>query len=284
MSALCQQAIIESEQMNTIDEKQNSRIALGVEYNGSRYCGWQMQSHGTRTVQHELEKALSIVADHPVQVVCAGRTDTGVHATGQVVHFDTTAERPSRAWVMGVNTHLPDDICVHWSSTVDADFSARFSATMRAYRYVIQQRAARPALYSRRVTWIHHQLDTVAMHQAAQALLGENDFSSFRSSACQSEHAMRFIQSIDVSAEDGFVYVDIRANAFLHHMVRNIVGSLLLVGSGEQPVGWIAELLALKDRTRAGPTAPADGLYLVEVQYPDEYGLPVSGIVPKFSA
>jgi tRNA pseudouridine38-40 synthase len=270
--------------MNTIDEKQNTRIALGVEYDGSRYCGWQMQSHGTRTVQHELEMALSIVADHPVQVVCAGRTDTGVHATGQVVHFDTSAKRPSRAWVMGVNTHLPDDVCVHWSRAVDAGFSARFSATMRAYRYVIQQRAARPALYSSRVTWIHHQLDTVAMHQAAQALLGENDFSSFRSSACQSEHAMRFIQSIDVSAEGGFVYVDIRANAFLHHMVRNIVGSLLLVGSSERPPGWIAELLALKDRTRAGPTAPADGLYLVEVQYPDEYGLPVSGIVPKFCA
>lgn len=270
--------------MNTIDEKQNSRIALGVEYDGSRYCGWQMQSHSTRTVQHELEKALSVVADHPVQVVCAGRTDTGVHATGQVVHFDTTAERPSRAWVMGVNTHLPDDVCVHWSRTVDADFSARFSASMRAYRYVIQQRTARPALYSRRVTWIHHQLDTAEMHQAAQALLGENDFSSFRSSACQSEHAMRFIQSIDVSAEGGFVYVDIRANAFLHHMVRNIVGSLLQVGSGDRPPGWIAELLALKDRTRAGPTAPADGLYLVEVQYPDEYGLPVSGYVPKLSA
>lgn len=269
--------------MNTIDEKQNSRIALGVEYDGSRYCGWQMQSHGTRTVQHELQKALSIVADHPVQVVCAGRTDTGVHATGQVVHFDTAAKRPSRAWVMGVNTHLPDDVCVHWSRVVDAGFSARFSASMRAYRYVIQQRAARPALYSRRVNWIHQQLDTVTMHQAAQALLGENDFSSFRSSACQSEHAMRFIQSIDVSAEGGFVYVDIRANAFLHHMVRNIVGSLLLVGSGERPPGWIAELLALKDRTRAGPTAPADGLYLVEVQYPDEYGLPVSGFVPKMS-
>jgi len=270
--------------MNTLDEKQNSRIALGVEYDGSRYCGWQMQSHGTRTVQHELEKALSIVADHPVQVVCAGRTDTGVHATGQVVHFDTRSERPSRAWVMGVNTHLPDDVCVHWVKEVGADFSARFSATMRAYRYVIQQRAARPALYSRQVSWIHHPLDTLAMHQAAQALLGENDFSSFRSSACQSEHAIRFIESIEVSTQHGFVYVDIRANAFLHHMVRNIVGSLLKVGSGEQPPGWIAELLSLKDRTRAGPTAPAEGLYLVAVQYPDEYGLPATGSVPKFTA
>jgi tRNA pseudouridine38-40 synthase len=268
--------------MNTIDQPQSSRIAVGIEYDGSRYCGWQMQSHGTRTVQHEIEKALSIVADHPVQVVCAGRTDTGVHATGQVVHFDTHAERKSKAWIMGVNTHLPDDVCVHWAHRVDAGFSARFSATLRSYRYVIQRRAARPALYSHRVTWVHGDLDTAAMHQAAQALLGENDFSSFRSSACQSEHAMRFMKSADVSTEGPFIYIDIQANAFLHHMVRNIVGSLLKVGAAEKPVSWMAELLALKDRTQAGPTAPADGLYLVAVQYPDEYSLPVSGNVPRF--
>ena len=268
--------------MNGIEKPQSRRIALGVEYDGSRYCGWQMQSHGTRTVQDEIEKALSIVADHPVQVVCAGRTDTGVHATGQVVHFDTDAERKLKAWVMGVNTHLPDDICVHWSKQVDAGFSARFSANMRSYRYVIQQRAARPALYSHRVTWVYDDLNTRAMHEAAQALLGENDFSAFRSSACQAEHAMRFIKSIEISAENSFVYIDIQANAFLHHMVRNIVGSLLKVGTGEQPVTWVAELLALKDRTRAGPTAPAQGLYLVAVQYPPEYDLPVSGMVPRF--
>jgi tRNA pseudouridine38-40 synthase len=268
--------------MNTIEQPQTYRIALGIEYDGSRYCGWQMQSHGTRTVQHEIEKALSIVADHPVQVVCAGRTDTGVHATGQVVHFDTHAERKLKAWVMGVNTHLPDDISVYWSKQVDAGFSARFSANMRSYRYVIQQRAARPALYSHRVTWVYDDLNTRAMHEAAQALVGENDFSSFRSSACQSEHAMRFIRSIEISAESSFVYIDIQANAFLHHMVRNIVGSLLKVGTGERQVSWMAELLALKDRTRAGPTAPAQGLYLVAVQYPPEYDLPVSGIVPHF--
>jgi tRNA pseudouridine38-40 synthase len=241
-----------------------------------------MQSHGTRTVQHEVEKALSIVADHEVRVVCAGRTDTGVHATGQVVHFDTHAQRQLKAWVMGVNTHLPDDVCVHWARPVDGDFSARFSATLRSYRYVIQQRAARPALCSRRVAWVYEKLNTAAMHDAAQALLGENDFSSFRASACQSEHAMRFMQSIDVTAAGGFVYIDVRANAFLHHMVRNIVGSLLKVGSGERPVAWIGELLALRDRTRAGPTAPAEGLYLVAVQYPDNYGLPESGLVPRF--
>ena len=264
------------------EQPQTCRIALGIEYDGSRYCGWQMQSHGTRTVQDEVEKALSLVADHPVQVVCAGRTDTGVHATGQVVHFDTHAERETKAWVMGVNTHLPDDVCVHWAQQVDADFSARFSATMRSYRYVIQRRAARPALYSHRVTWVHSDLDTGDMHEAAQVLLGKNDFSSFRSSACQSEHAMRFVKSIDISAEGSFVYIDIKANAFLHHMVRNIVGSLLKVGEGERPATWMGELLALKDRTQAGPTAPAEGLYLVAVQYPDEYDLPMSGNVPQF--
>ncbi|MGB5278607.1 MAG: tRNA pseudouridine(38-40) synthase TruA [Gammaproteobacteria bacterium] len=268
--------------MNEIKQQGSSRIALGVEYDGSCFCGWQMQSHGTRTVQHEVEQALSRVADHRVQVVCAGRTDTGVHATGQVVHFDTHASRKLKAWIMGVNAHLPKDVCVHWAKQVNADFNARFSATRRSYRYVIQQRAARPALYSHRVTWVHHQLDTNAMHTAAQALLGENDFSSFRSSACQSEHAMRCVESIDVTAESGFVYIDIRANAFLHHMVRNIVGSLLKVGCGDQPVAWIAELLALKDRNQAGPTAPAEGLYLVDVQYPPEYDLALSGLLPWF--
>ncbi len=268
--------------MKDKEQPQLRRFALGVEYDGSRYCGWQMQSHGTRTVQNEIEKALAIVADHPLHVVCAGRTDTGVHATGQVVHFDSPAQRKSKAWVMGVNTHLPDDVCVHWARQVDADFSARFSAIMRSYRYVLQQRLARPALYSHRVTWVHNDLNIAGMHAAAQALLGENDFSSFRSSACQSEHAVRFVKSINVTAESAFVYIDIEANAFLHHMVRNIVGSLLQVGSGDKPVTWMAELLALQDRTRAGPTAPAQGLYLVAVQYPDEYDLPASGIVPRF--
>ena len=264
------------------DQSQTQRIALGVEYDGSGFCGWQMQSHGTRTVQREIERALSIVADHDIRVVCAGRTDTGVHASGQVVHFDTRAERRTKAWVMGVNAHLPDDVCVYWAREVPGAFSARFSATLRSYRYVIQQRTARPALNSRRVTWVRHALDAGAMQASAQALLGENDFSSFRSAACQSAHAMRFVKSIEVSTDGGFVYVDIQANAFLHHMVRNIVGSLLKVGCGERPPGWIAELLATKDRTRAGPTAPAEGLYLVAVQYPDEFDIPASGVVPCF--
>lgn len=270
--------------MHQVETRLSSRIALGIEYDGSRFCGWQMQSHGTRTVQHEVEKALAKVANHPVRVVCAGRTDTGVHATGQVLHFDTLASRKLKAWVMGANVHLPKDVCVHWAKHVDADFSARFSATRRSYRYVIQQRAARPALYSHRATWVRQELDIGAMHAAAQALLGENDFSSFRSAACQSEHARRFVEAVTVTAESPFVYIDIRANAFLHHMVRNIAGSLLKVGTGDQPGSWVAELLALKDRTRAGPTAPAQGLYLVAVEYPSKHNLPGSGIVPRFGA
>ena len=270
--------------MSEQESENITRIALGVEYDGSRFCGWQMQSHGTRTVQHEVEKALSIVADSTVQVVCAGRTDTGVHATGQVVHFDTKADRLDKAWIMGCNAHLPDDVCIHWARQVDSSYSARFSATMRRYRYVIQHRKARPALLAGRATWIHGPLDTSAMHNAAQALLGENDFSSFRSSACQAEHAMRFVESISVSRDGDFVYIDISANAFLHHMVRNIVGSLLKVGQNEKPASWIAEVLRHRNRTLAGPTAPAEGLYLVAVQYPDEYKLPESGMLPRFGA
>ncbi len=258
------------------------RIAAGIEYNGSRFNGWQMQAHGARTVQEELQRALSIVADQAISVTCAGRTDTGVHATGQVVHFDTTAERQTKAWVMGANAHLPDDVSVVWARPVDNDFSARFSATMRGYRYVLFNRKARSALLHKRVSWIHDRLDVDAMRQAAQALLGENDFSSFRSSACQAEHAMRYMQSISVQRQGDFIYFDIHANAFLHHMVRNIVGSLLVVGRGEQPASWMADLLALKDRTKAGITAPADGLYLVSVAYPAKYKLPASGIVPVF--
>ena len=258
------------------------RIALCVEYDGSRFSGWQMQNHGTRTVQAVLQKALSIVANETIQVVCAGRTDTGVHATGQVVHFDCSAERSLKAWVMGVNTHLPDDVAVRWSAEVGEDFSARFTATARQYRYVISNRQSRPALLHNRVCWRHGPIDVAAMHQAAQALLGENDYSSFRSSACQAEHARRNIQSISVQQQADYIYLDIQGNAFLHHMVRNIVGSLLMVGNAEKPIEWMAELLQLKDRTQAGPTAIAAGLYLVNVYYPDELGLPEDIYVPEF--
>ncbi|MCW9014028.1 MAG: tRNA pseudouridine(38-40) synthase TruA [Gammaproteobacteria bacterium] len=258
------------------------RVALGIEYDGSKFCGWQMQSHGTRTVQEAVEKALSVVADEPVQVTCAGRTDTGVHATGQVVHFDTVSSRPEKAWIMGVNAHLPDDVASVWAHQVNDDFSARFTATARQYRYVILNRKARAAILNNRVTWRHGPVDETAMHAAAQILIGEQDFSSFRSAACQAEHARRKIHYVNVHRKGDFIYVDIEANAFLHHMVRNIVGSLLMIGAGEKPVAWMAELLLQQDRTLAGPTAPAAGLYLVKVTYPDEYQIPIYRYVPEF--
>jgi len=258
------------------------RIALGVEYDGSRFNGWQIQMQGTRTVQALLQQALARIADHEVQLVCAGRTDTGVHATGQVVHFDAENERELSAWIMGTNALLPPDICVHWAQVVADDFSARFSAVMRTYRYVIINRRARSALHKGRVSWVYDELDLDVMQASAQALIGENDFSAFRSAACQATHARRFMASIQLCREHEYIYIDLRANAFLHHMVRNIVGSLLVVGRGEQPVTWLGELLAGKDRTQAGPTAAADGLYLVDVQYPEHYGLPASGYLPRF--
>lgn len=259
------------------------KIALGIEYDGSGFSGWQMQRHGTRTVQSVLESALSIVADQSVQVVCAGRTDTGVHATGQVVHFDVDVERQEKAWVMGVNAHLPDDVSSLWAREVPDEFSARFSATARQYRYVISNRKARPALLHKKVTWRHGDINTEAMHEAAQVLIGEQDFSSFRSSACQAEHARRCVHYVNVTRKDDLIYIDIEANAFLHHMVRNIVGSLLMVGQGEQPVEWMAELLNVRDRTRAGPTAAADGLYLVKVSYPEENNIPDYCFLPEFA-
>lgn len=259
------------------------RIALGIEYNGSQFAGWQMQKHGTRTVQECLENALSIVADEKVQVVCAGRTDTGVHATGQVVHFDCSSPRPLKAWVLGVNAHLPDDVSSLWSAEVSDDFSARFTATARQYRYVILNRRGRSAVFNSHVTWRHGDINEKLMHEAAQALIGEQDFSSFRSSACQAEHARRNIHYIKVTRKGDFIYVDIEANAFLHHMVRNIVGSLLMVGSGEKPIEWMQTLMDVRDRTQAGPTASAKGLYMVKVTYPDDAKIPEYFYLPEFN-
>jgi len=258
------------------------KIALGIEYDGSNFAGWQMQKHGTRTVQECVEIALSKVANQPVQVVCAGRTDTGVHATGQVVHFECDSLREEKAWVMGVNTQLPDDVASLWAKPVSDDFSARFTATARQYRYIILNRQARPAVLSKKVTWKHGRFNVEAMHAAAQALTGEQDFTSFRSSACQAEHAMRNIHWVKISSEGDYIYIDIEANAFLHHMVRNIVGSLIMIGQEVKPVSWMAELMSCKDRNQAGPTAPADGLYLVKVTYPELTGVcgPVS--LPRY--
>ena len=259
------------------------KFALGIEYDGSQFAGWQMQKHGTRTVQECVEKALSNVANQPVQVVCAGRTDTGVHATGQVVHFECDSPRDEKAWVMGVNTQLPNDVASVWAKPVADDFSARFSATARQYRYIILNRQARPAVLSKKVTWKHGAFNVEAMHEAAQALMGEQDFSCFRSSACQAEHANRNVHWLKVSRESDYIYIDIEANAFLHHMVRNIVGSLIMIGQGVQPVSWMADLMRCKDRNQAGPTAPADGLYLVKVTYPKETAIAHAIFLPNFS-
>lgn len=257
------------------------RIALGIEYDGAQFFGWQRQRE-VETVQECLEKALSKIANHPVDVFCAGRTDAGVHGTGQVVHFDTNAVRPDKGWTMGVNANLPDAIAVTWVKHVPDDFHARFSATARRYRYVIYNERLRPGILNHGLSHYHSPLDADKMHQAAQSLLGENDFSSFRAAQCQSNSPNRFVHHVNVTRTGSFVVIDIKANAFVHHMVRNIAGSLIAIGKGEQPVEWMAELLALKDRTQAAETAKPHGLYLIDVDYPEEFGLPKSKLGPLF--
>lgn len=252
------------------------KLALGIEYNGSAYYGWQCQQK-VPSVQACLERALSMVADEPVTVYCAGRTDAGVHATGQVVHFDTRVCRPGVAWTLGVNSNLPADIAVRWVVPVSDNFHARFSAIARRYCYIIYNHRLRSAMLSRGLThYYHHLLDASSMERAGQCLLGENNFTSFRSMHCQSSSPWRNVQHFHVTRQGQYVVVDIKANAFVHHMVRNIVGSLLKVGSGNRPESWIAELLACRNRKQAGPTAQAMGLYLVEVEYPSYFALPAS--------
>lgn len=250
------------------------RYALGIEYDGSEFLGWQRHHMGA-TVQAAVEKALSLTADRPVEVVCSGRTDTGVHAQCQVVHFDTDAERDNRAWVLGTNTRLPDSIRLLWCQPMPDDFHARYSARARRYRYSLINRPVRPALQRVYLSWERRPLDADAMHAAAQALLGENDFSAFRAAQCEAKHAMRNMQHISVTRQADQVHVELQANAFLHHMVRNIVGSLIPVGLGERPVSWLGELLRGGDRTVAGPTAPAEGLLFIGPKYPAEWALPL---------
>jgi tRNA pseudouridine38-40 synthase len=259
------------------------RIALGIEYNGSLFNGYQLQGEGTRTVQGELEKALSKVADEPIRLTCAGRTDTGVHATGQVVHFDAPVKRELKAWILGGNTNLPRDISIHWIQPVDKNFSARFSAISRSYRYILFNRKVRSAVFQHNVAWQCAHLDEEVMNSAAQSLLGEHDFSAFRSSRCQASHPVREMLNISVKREDDYVILDIKANAFLHHMVRNIMGTLMVIGRGEQPGDWMRQILLGRDRKCAGMTASAAGLYMVNVEYPEEYGLSDSGWLPSLS-
>jgi tRNA pseudouridine38-40 synthase len=251
------------------------RIALGIEYDGSGYNGWQRQSVGIG-VQQRLEHALTAVAGHEILVQGAGRTDAGVHATGQVAHFDSDSQRGDRGWLLGANTNLPDDISVTWVRAVPETFHARFSALQRSYRYVILNRLVRPALERNRVWWIYHALDVGAMRTAAAALVGRHDFSAFRAAACQASSPVREIREIRIRRVGDYLYLDIAADAFLHRMVRNIMGSLVFVGMGRRPVEWIGEVLASGKRTSAGIAAPAQGLTLVHVAYPEEFALPVA--------
>lgn len=242
------------------------RIALGVEYIGTKFSGWQVQRR-ERSVQSTLETALSRVADHPVQVTCAGRTDAGVHATGQVVHFDTEASRPQRAWTMGANSNLPDDVCVTWAREADPKFHARFSARSRTYRYVIHNSGLRSALLTDRAWWVYRQLDIQRMKLGAAHLLGEHDFSAFRAAECQAKSPVRELLNAVVTRMGRLVFLEITANAFLHHMVRNIAGTLVRVGSGQEDPDWIAAVLSHGDRRLAGMTAPPGGLYFLGVDY-----------------
>ncbi len=258
------------------------RIAAGIEYDGTAFCGWQRQQ-GVRTVQEAVERAFSVVADHAVTAVCAGRTDTGVHATAQVVHFDTSARRSLRSWTLGANSNLPSEVVVRWVREVPERFHARFSARARAYRYVILNRWVRPALLRDRVTWLHHRLDVQQMRSAASLLLGRHDFSTFRALQCQAKSPVRTLHRCEVTRVGDLVYIDVEADGFLHHMVRNIAGVLMAVGKGDRDPQWVAELLALKDRTRGGVTAPPQGLYFTRVVYGPQWALPQEAVLPRFA-
>lgn len=255
------------------------RIALGIEYDGTAYNGWQRQKTGLG-VQQRVEEALKLVADHTVEVTCAGRTDTGVHASGQVIHFDTSSTRDDRGWLLGANSNLPDDISVLWARHVGDDFHARFSATGRNYRYRILNRLERSALHRHRAWWVYQPLDAERMHAAAQHLLGEHDFSAFRAAGCRANTAQRNITRISVARTGDWITLKVSANAFLQHMVRNITGTLASVGEGEQSTEWIAEVLKSRDRKRAGIAAPPHGLTFMSVDYPCEY-FEAAGIMSK---
>lgn len=249
------------------------RIALGVEYDGSGFCGWQTQADGC-AVQDRLETALTQIAGAQVATICAGRTDAGVHALAQVVHFDCAADRPESAWVRGVNTLLPPAVAVTWARQVADSFHARFSATARHYRYVLLNHPVRPAADHGRVGWFHVPLDVARMRAAAACLTGERDFSAFRSSECQAKSPVRVLKSLKIEARAPYVVFEFCANGFLHHMVRNIVGCLVYVGSGRQPVAWLNDVLAARDRRLAAPTFDAAGLYLAGVEYDAAWHLP----------
>jgi tRNA pseudouridine38-40 synthase len=266
------------------------RWALGVEYDGQCFHGWQSQGPAPHaiadrpagatlpTVQDALETALTAIADAPVSVVCAGRTDAGVHATGQVIHFDTVAQRPDTAWVRGVNAHLPASCAIRWAMPVPSDFHARFSAMGRRYRYILLNRPERPAVFAGRAGWFHRPLDATLMHAATQSILGTHDFSSFRAAECQANSPVRTLTDARVARQGDWLVFDFAANAFLQHMIRNLVGALVQIGKGGAPVSQMALWLAQRDRTLAPPTFMPDGLYLTGVDYDVSIGLPGSAL------
>jgi len=249
-------------------------FAIGIEYDGTHYYGWQSQQGNLPTIQCHLESALSSVANTPISIIGAGRTDKGVHATGQVAHFISDVQRTTNEWLLGSNTHLPPDIRINWCKLMEEDFHARFSAFSRRYHYIIDNRSVRGALMHQRAAWHYHTLDVDLMQQAANDLIGEHDFQSFRAAECQSKTSMRNLELLTVRRHGDFVIIDVKANAFLHHMVRNIAGVLMMIGDGRRPPGWAHEVLEAKDRTQAGITAPPYGLYMLEVKYPEHFAVP----------
>ncbi len=252
-----------------------TRIALGVEYDGTDYVGWQRQKSGIG-VQQRVEEAVTAVADEAVEVTCAGRTDAGVHASGQVAHFDTSVERSMRGWLLGINSNLPQDINVTFAAPVSDTFHARFSAVSRSYHYLILNRLVRSSLYRKRAWWIHEPLDVDMMNEAARHLLGEHDFSAFRAAGCQAATPVREIMALKVTRRDNWLQLAVTANAFVQHMVRNITGTLVAVGRGEERTGWVKDVLLSRDRKAAGVAAPAHGLTLAQVRYPEESGIPLA--------
>lgn len=258
-----------------------TRIAACVEYDGSKFCGWQLQV-GQPTVQQAVESALSSIANHPVTVHCAGRTDTGVHACGQMIHFESESHRSDRSWVMGTNSNLPRGVSLLWTKKVSDEFHARFSTLSREYRYVLLNRSVRPSYLEKKVSWFVRDLDVQRMNEAAKQLLGKHDFSAFRSSRCKNRVPTKTIFHIQVHRKQEWVWLDVKADGFLHHMVRIIAGTLIAIGCGNQSTHWAREVLDSRDRTRAGITAPADGLYFARVNYPKKFDLPKAPLACRY--